>query len=44
MLITRQHILTAAQEALAAWGYPAPHLVDDVYPARLLPGEAYSSH
>jgi hypothetical protein len=44
MLITRQHILTAAQEALAAWGYQALHLVGEVSSARLLPGEAYSSH
>jgi|SRR5690348_10161692 len=44
MLITRQHILTAAQEALAAWGYHAPELVGDLYEANLLPGEAYSSH
>ena len=44
MLITRQHVLTAAQEALAAWGYQALHLVGDVSSARLFPGEAYSSH
>jgi hypothetical protein len=44
MLITRQHILTAAQEALTAWGYHALHLVGEVSSARLLPGEAYSSH
>ena len=44
MLITRQHVLTAAQEALAAWGYHALELVGEVSSARLLPGEAYSSH
>jgi hypothetical protein len=44
MLITRQHVLTAAQEALAASGYQAPELVGDLYEANLFPGEAYSSH
>ena len=44
MLITRQHILTAAQEALAAWDYRSLHLVDEVSSASLLPGEAYRSH
>ncbi len=43
-MITRQHVLTAAQAALAAWEHQAPRLVDDLYSARLLPGEAYSSH
>ena len=44
MLMTRQHILIAAQEALAAWGYRVPELVGDVSSTRLLPGEAYRSH
>ena len=44
MPITRQQVLTAAQEALAAWGYHAPELVGEMSSAHLLPGEAYSSH
>lgn len=43
-MVTRQQVLDAARAALAAWGYHHPQLVDDLYSARLLPGEAYSSH
>jgi hypothetical protein len=43
-MVTRQHVLDAAQTALATWGYQDPQLVHDLYSGRLAPGAAYSSH
>ena len=43
-MVTPQHVLEAAQTALAIWGYQNPQLVHDLSAACLAPGAAYSSH
>jgi hypothetical protein len=43
-MVIPQHVLEAAQTALAIWGYQDPQLVHNLSTARLAPGAAYSSH